>query len=119
MNIRNRRRLHNLNTLRLMRRVMEESASYLQTTTREAAQMALNDGEQAKSEYITGVGVELTLSEDDRIRIQDAMYSALSECGSCPSNRFLRIAFEAACKRIGVTVRHEINEQPTPERSPK
>ena len=40
-------RRHHLNTLRIMRRIMEESASYLQTTTRKAAQMALNDGEQA------------------------------------------------------------------------
>ncbi len=38
-------RLHHRHTLSVLARVLGESSSYLQTNTRHAAQMAINDGE--------------------------------------------------------------------------
>lgn len=60
-----------------------------------------------RSRYITGVGVELELSEADWQRITDGMYMAMHECGSAPSNRHMRLAFAMACQRIGVALKHE------------
>jgi hypothetical protein len=46
----------------------------------------------------------IELSSDDWTKIQDAMLYELKKCGSFPSNRFLRMAFDAGCKELGINL---------------
>jgi hypothetical protein len=46
--------------------------------------------------------IKIQLDSDDWTKIQNAMFVELQKCGSNPSNRFLRMAFYAACKEIGI-----------------
>ena len=46
----------------------------------------------------------IELNSDDWTKIQDAMLSELKKGGSFPSNRFLRMAFDAGCKELGINL---------------
>jgi hypothetical protein len=47
--------------------------------------------------------IEITV--DEWINIQNAMYSTLQKCGcNSVSNRFLRMAFDAGCKELGINL---------------
>jgi hypothetical protein len=46
--------------------------------------------------------IKIQLDSDDWTNIQNAMFFELQKCGSNPPNRFLRMAFNAACKEIGI-----------------
>jgi hypothetical protein len=46
----------------------------------------------------------IEINSDDWTKIQDAMLSELKKCGSFPPNRFLRMAFDAGCKELGINL---------------
>lgn len=50
---------------------------------------------------------KIILNSEDWSKIQDAMFIELQKCGSCPSNRFLRMAFSEACKSIGIELEYK------------
>jgi hypothetical protein len=47
---------------------------------------------------------KIIIDDKNLCEIQSAMFEELQKCGSCPPNRFLRMAFVEACKKIGIEI---------------